>query len=441
MRKISKFLNPINLIILIFLPANIFAQLSLNEAFQLLEKNNLSLKQLEHTISQSEHEINIQQTNYYPVISSSVSYNHISELASLEIPFQIPGVTIPAIEAGAKDQFDLALLIKQPVFTGFRTKNLVKAANQQHQAEQIKKDILHNQLLFQFGQLFRKVQLNLLQQEVLQQSIKRADLQLQKITYLLDAQQATGFDTLEVANRKLQISNQLLKLEHVESILKSKLLFLLNVEKIGEIEIPGLNKIKLDLNDIQFYQNIAIGQRPELNQVSALQKAQSFRVKVIQSMFYPQIFANATYHYARPGVNFFKDEWMNYYTFGVNLQWELWNWNRTKRQSEKTRLAVHQLDLKSQELVLNIKQEVTEVFQYLLTTREQVNLQAKLVQQEKKRYQLINRKFEQQLATTLDVSDSENKLREAELALQNTYIEWFLYQLQMDYVTGIIGKN
>ena len=132
---------------------------------------------------------------------------------------------------------------------------------------------------------------------------------------------------------------------------------------------------------------------------------------------------------------------MNYYTFGVNLQWELWNWNRTKQQSQKTQLAIQQLDLKSQELVLNIKQGVTEVFQYLLTTKEQVHLQEQLVQQEKNRFQLINKKFEQQLATTLDLSDSENRLRVAELALQNTYIEWFLYQLQMDYVTGMIGKN
>jgi outer membrane protein TolC len=441
MRKFSRFLNQNFLIILIFLPTTIFAQLSLEETFQLVEENNLSLKQLEQTIAQAEHEINIQRTNYFPIISSSASYNHISELASLEIPFQIPGVTIPSIEAGVKDQFDLALLIKQPVFTGFRTKNLIKAANQKYQAEQIRKDILHNQLLFQVGQLFRNVQLNLLQQEVLHQSIKRADLQLQKITNLLEAQQTTGFDTLEVANRKLQISNQLLKLQHVENILKSKLLFLLNVEKVVDIEIPSLNEIKLDLKDIQFYENVAITQRPELNQISALQKAQSFQVKVIQSMFYPQVFANATYHYARPGVNFFKDEWMNYYTFGVNLQWELWNWNRTKQQSQQTKLAIQQLDLKSQELVQNIKQEVTEVFQYLLTTKEQVHLQEMLVQQENVRYQIINRKFEQQLATTLDMSDSENKLREAELVLQNTYIEWFLYQLQMDYVTGIIGKN
>lgn len=446
MRIISKFLNLLCFAILIFLPITIQAQqktklFTLKEAFQLVETNNLSLKQLEQTIAQTEHEINLQKINYYPIISSSASYNHVSELAALEIPFQIPGVSIPSIEAGVKDQYDLAFIIKQPVFTGFRTKNLINAAKQQHQVEKIKKDVLQHQLLFQVGQLFYNTQLNLLQQQVLQKSIKRADLQLQKIRNLLEAQQATSFDTLEVSNRKLQISNQLVKLQHGEDILKSKLLFLLNVEKIEKIEVPSLHEIKLELNDLYFYQNIAISQRPELNQISALQKAQSFRVKVVKSMFYPQIFANATYHYARPGVNFFRDEWMNYYTVGVNLQWELWNWGRTKQQSQQTQLAIQQLDLKIQELILNIKQEVTEAYQYLVTTREQMFLQKKLVEQEKLRFQLMNKKFEQYLVTSLDVSDSENKLREAELALQNTYIEWLLYQLQLDYETGVIGKN
>jgi len=67
----------------------------LKDVFQLLEENNLSLQQLESRIHQFELELTIQKTGYLPIISSSVTYNHVSELAKLEIPFQLPGLVIP----------------------------------------------------------------------------------------------------------------------------------------------------------------------------------------------------------------------------------------------------------------------------------------------------------------------------------------------------------
>jgi len=414
---------------------------SLKDAFKILETNNLSLQQLEKTINQSHLEMKIKKTGYLPTISSTASFNYVSELAQLEIPFQLPGITIPTIEAGVKDQYDLALILKQPLFTGFRKKNLVNASEKQHLANQIQKRVLKNKLFFQVGQIVHNIQLNLLQQKVLEQSIDRANFQLQKVKNLLEAKQITAFDTLEIANRKLHVSNQLIKLKNVKKVLRSKLLFLLNTDELAEIELPDFMEQNLILNDLQFYSNQAVAQRPELKQFVELKDAQAFQVKAIQSAYFPQIYANATYHYARPGVNFFKDEWMDYYTFGVNLQWEMWNWNRTKQKSQQTKLSIQQLDLKIQEIRQKIEQEVTEVYQYLLTTREQIELQQKLVQQEKSRYQITNEKYEQGLATTLDLSDSEKKLTEAEFNLQKSYVEWKQYKLQLDYVAGIIGIN
>ena len=61
--------------------------------------------------------------------------------------------------------------------------------------------------------------------------------------------------------------------------------------------------------------------------------------------------------------------------------------------------------------------------------------------QEKERYRIAGRKFEQGMATSLDMSDAEKKLTEAELLLQKDYVEWRQYQLQLDYATGLIGKK
>ncbi len=413
----------------------------LTDAFRILEENNLAIKQMENSIADSELEIYIQKTGYLPTLATTASYNHVSELSELVIPFQFPGLSLPAIEAGVKNQYDFAVIAKQPLFTGFRTQNLIQAAGEQHRANKIQKDILRNRLYLQVAQLYFGVQLNLLQQKVLEQSVNRTDLQLQKVKQFLHAQQATFFDTLEVSNRKLQISNQLQKLKKIKDIIVSKLLFLLNIKKIPQLQITDFDEQNLYLKELEFYQNKALSKRPELNQATALTDAQNYRVKVVRSAYFPQVYASVSYHYSRPGVNFFKDEWMDYYTVGLNLQWEMWNWHKTKQKTEQARYMVRQLDLKTREIMESIGQEIREAYINLLTTKEQIFLQQKLVNMEKERYRITEKRYDQGLATSFDLRDAEKKLTEAELLIQNTFIEWQSYTLQLDYATGVIGKK
>ena len=413
----------------------------LKDVFRILEENNLAIKQLENTIARSELEISLQKTNYLPTLTTTASYNHVSELAELEVPFPLPGISLPVIEAGTKDQYDFALIAKQPLFTGFRTRNLIRVADNKLEADTIQKDVLRNWLFLQGAQLYHNIQLNLLRQKILQQSINRIDLQLQKANQLLLAQQATFFDTLEVANRKLQVSNQLQKLKKVKDILISKLLFLLNNDKIPQIQSANINSQNLHLEELQIYQNRAIKNRPELKRASALSNAQNYRVKVVRSAYFPKVFASATYHYSRPGVNFFRDKWMDYYTVGLNFQWQLWNWHKTKRKAEQAMHMVQQLDLKTREVMESIRQETTEAYMNLLAIKEQIFLQQKLVNMEKERYRITDERYDQGLATALDLGDSEQKLTEAELLLKKNFIEWQNYFLQLDYATGVIGKK
>lgn len=415
--------------------------LDLNGAFALVKANNLNLKQFETAMRQAQLETGIQKTAYLPTVATAASFNYISELAKLEVPLSLPGISIPPIEAGVKNQYDLAILVKQPLFTGFRTKNLIRSAKAQEQANAVEKEILLNKLYLQTGQLFYGIQLNRYQRKVLQQSVRRADVQLEKVRNLLQAQQITRFDTLQVANRKLTLQNRILRLRHLEEILLSKFRFLLNTDAPAEIELIRLQQVPLSLEDLSSYIRIARENRPELRKLQALKNARSFSAKAVRSVRFPQVFASATYHYARPGVNFFKDQWMNYFTAGVNLQWEIWNWRRTKQKTEQVTLGIQKIDLQTQQMIKNIEQEIEEAYKYLISTKEQIMLQKKIVAQEKERYRIAGRKFEQGIATSLDVSDAEKKLTEAELLLQKDYVEWRQHQLQLKYATGLIGKK
>lgn len=430
------------LLIALSLNASVFAQrlLTLDDAWQMVLRNNLTLRQQLKVIEQTAEEVRIQRTGYLPTLGITGGYQHFSETAEIELPFNLPN-TPSTIQAGVNNRYDLAATLQQPIFTGFRTRNLVKAAQQQRFAQQIQREVVQNQLRLQVGLAFYQLQYNRNQQSVLAESIRRADNQLQLTRSLFRAAQIAAFDTLEVANRKLQLETQLQQLKNLYQVQLSQFRFLLNTDEPVDVKPIVLESVDLTQTDLTAAQTEAIKMRPELQQIAALQNAQKKRTGAIKSQFFPQIFAEAAYHYSRPGVNFFRDEWMDYYTLSVGLQWEIWNWGKSRRQVVQSRMESQKLSLKEQQLVNDIRRQVTEAAEMLETTREQIRLQRQLAAQEKERYRIAKNAFEQGQATSLDLQNAETALTQAELLLRQRYIEWRQLKLQLVFATGEIGKK
>ncbi|OPX31426.1 hypothetical protein B1H10_08815 [candidate division KSB1 bacterium 4484_188] len=331
--------------------------------------------------------------------------------------------------------------MQQPLFTGFRTRNMVKSAAENIRQAEAQKQAVENRILLQIHSIYYSAQLNELQQRVLQTSRERLRQQLQVVKNLFVAGQATGFDTLKMSNQLLDIQTKQARLGHVSKVILSQLALVLNVPSVPSVEKFSAENLNTALPAQSYYLKLAEKLRPEFAQFKHQFQTQMFRKKALQSRYFPQLFARAGYHYARPGVNFFKDEWMKYYTIGLNLQWELWHRGKTGRQVKQAEYSLKIIDSEAQKLRQNIRQQVIQTYENLLSDREQIELTRKLVLQEQKRYRMVRDKFEQGLATTIEVSDAENALTAAQLQLQVNYINWLKDQAQMSFVTGQIGQD
>lgn len=419
----------------------VFAQeLDLPGLWNLAAKHSLKLEEARKQIESTERDLAIQKASRLPVLSASAAHNYISEVAQFELPFTIPGRPPLEITAGTHRTTDLAVTLQQPLFTGFRLQNSVRAAAQQMEAQRAAYRATANALFLQVGQLYYSLQRNLLHQKVLEQSVQRANLHLRRARALLDAQQIAPFDTLEVANRVLSLTTQLRGLQHQRRILLARLLRAVNVADLDSLAVVNTDTIHFALQPLSDYQRKAKQLRPELHQLSSLQRASAFGVKAARSAFYPQIVATASYHYARPGVNFFRDEWMTYYTAGVGLRWALWDWHSRERQVEKATIALQQVETKRDELLAAVQEQVTEAYQSLLNARDQIELQKQLVRQEKERYRIVREQFRNAQASSLDLSLSETALTAAELGLQDSLIRWLQTRLQLAFATGQLGS-
>jgi outer membrane protein TolC len=421
-------------LLLLLIPTLLISQdkLSLKQAWSVALQNNYTLQQQENLIEKAREEISIQKTDYYPSLSSS---GLLARANFDKFPMKLPN------ESGKVGIDLISLSINQSIFSGLRTKNLVESAQEKLVAQVIHKSMIQNTVLIEVGNLYYEIQNNLLQQQTLESSINRINNQQKRINNLFVSEQATPYDTLEISNKKLQIENQLAILKDVEKILWSNFKYLLNEE-----ELPPLSPLSTELNQITLqdqkdYVQLAIQIRPEFKNLSAQKKAQIIYSDVLKARYYPHLSASIGFNFLKMTGDLFIDEWTNFYSVLINFQWELWNWNRDSKKVQQAKLDIRNLELQELQFMQDIKHQIKIAYQNLLSTQRKIVLQKKLVSQEQKKYRITEERYNQGLATFLDLDSSELAFTEAETELLKNYINWYKNRLQLDFATGMISQN
>ncbi len=414
--------------------------LTLRSAWWLLLQNNLTLKQQQAALEKARALYHQVQTNRLPTLQAGGSYRYISDIPQLELPIPIPGVTLPQIEAGAHNQYDLFLQVVQPVFTGFRLRNVVKMQKHQVESMRIATQRVQQQLLFQVGQLYYTYQLNLLQQRVVAASIRRIETGIARSRALFAHQQITAFDTLRFVNQRLRLVNQFRNLKRQNEMVLSQLRVLLNKDSLPTPK-QKLEGLDFALQPEGYYQNLARQNRPELQEVHFRKQVALLGQRVAKAAYFPQISAYAAVHYGNPGANFFRKEWNVYTLAGLQFSFDVWNWGRTYYQVQEAAARMRQLSLEDEKLLQQIQSEVHTTYLQLLQIQEEQAYLQRLVEQEMLRYQLVQHKYQVGMATSLDLQEAESALTTAQLQLEANRIAWLKLKLKMDLVTGTIGKN
>ncbi|GAB4337383.1 MAG: hypothetical protein Kow0037_20080 [Calditrichia bacterium] len=409
---------------------------TLKDLWAILDQQNLSLQQLEAQIKGLENFQKSEKADYFPTIRLQGNAAHVSEVASLELPFILPGQPPVQIEAGVKNQYDIALTAVQPIFTGFRTRNRVKLAKAQLQARQEALESLRNQLKLQVAQVYYNLRLLQLQKAIYHSSQKRWELAKRIVDQKFKLKQATAFDTLNVARQLIRIQSHLAEADNQYQKLKNGLAALLNLEDVDNFEFKEEPLNQPVIRPLSFYLQEALARRAELNSEKHQIAAARFQKQIVRSGYLPQINASISYHYARPGINFFKDEWMDYYQAGVSFSWELWHRGKRQAQVRQVNWQLKQARLKLNETEAKIRREVKDAYQELLHSRQQLEISRNLLQREEQRYRLAAALFEKGQIGILDLSATENELTGAQLNYNIRQAQFSLAWHNLQFASG-----
>jgi len=250
-----------------------------------------------------------------------------------------------------------------------------------------------------------------------------------------------AFDTLQVYNQTLAL--QIEKEENamntrVVALQMSRLLDLTPMRPIADITIEPPNTQPPALDSLR---QTAFVSRPEFESVRLGQRSARLQQKLARSSYFPTIFGHANYHYAKPGLDPVANEWMDYFSVGVNLQWNLWRWQGDQRKAEEFEVLHNRFELEERELRLKIRNEVEESLERLQFSRQQWQLAEELQAQQAERYRIVSVQHQNGIASTNDLITAEADLTSAELQAQQALIRYYLDLADLKRATGTIDQE
>ncbi len=414
--------------------------LDLDEALRLARQNNLQLKKQQQKQKIAEMEVAIKRGQLLPSLDVSATSSYTDEIAKIDLPFTLPGRP-GQIELGKHDRTDIAIGLRQPLFTGFRLNTQVELAKTALESEQTRLAFLNQQTAYQVYLLFYQAQSLKKERRIQAASLARLDVQLDQARSLFNAAQAMAYDTLQVYNQTLQLKillDQNQRDQRLVDLQMARLLDLPEGRPVGEAELQKPLEFSLRLDSLK---QIAAQRRPELSGVRLGQRGAQLSRKLAKSTYFPDIGAEAKYHYAKPGLNQVANQWMDYSTVGISLQWNLWRWQQDRHRVEEAEVEYSRLTIEERELLRSIDYEVERSWENANFAAKQIQLAERLLAQQQERYRIVSAQQREGVATTNDVIVAEADLTQAELQLQRALIQYYLSQSEILLATGSIHTD
>lgn len=352
-----------------------------------------------------------------PSFSTQASYLRLSDNIP-EISF--PADTLPGLETATfapveLNQYYAEVAVEQPLFTGFRLTNQIRAARRLADAAAGDAGQEEADVAFQVRRAYWRLYQALAVREATDEALGQVEAHLRDVRNRRDAGAALVSDVLAVQTRRSEV-----RLEGVEAA---------NAVRVARLELNRLTGLPLDAEvrpvaevtveslpeEVAELVAHALDTRPALAALGARVEASDAEVAVTEGAWLPEAALNGRYIYARPNPYFFteQDEFRGSWEAGVVLRWKLWDGGA--RQAE-TRQAQARSEGVRARLAAARETVAVEVMRQNLEVQraaEAVAVAGENVEEAAETLRMVRLQYAEGASLSAQVLDAEQALRSA----------------------------
>lgn len=332
------------LITITTLPSMAQQSITLDECYRLVLKNYPLEKQLKLLEAQNNLDGEVITNSKKPQFSLDAQATYQSDV--IEVP--IPNSSIKPLN---NDQYRATLSVNQLIYNGGVTDASlnVKSAQFKTRQKQVEVNLYH--LKQQINQLYFSILL--LKETGLLLKAKQAQLQVK----LKEVTSGIKYGVLLPSSDKV-LEAELLKISQQFQELESNKLAL--IETLSSLISQPLNADTLFKNSLSETQLQAEVNRPELELFQFKKDEIENTETLISKQNIPKLVGFATGGYGNPGLNMLDNSFQPFYTVGVKLHWNAFDWNSNKKQRKSLAISKDIVDNESDIFKLNTTIELNK---------------------------------------------------------------------------------
>jgi outer membrane protein TolC len=346
-------MKKISTLLLLLLTFSSFSQekLSLDTCYEMVSKNYPLVKQYDLFTQQHDLDVAVLKTEKLPQLDFSAQATYQSDVTS--IPVMIPGSTI---EPPNKDQYKTTISLNQLIYDGglIDAAVAIKKAGLKTQQKQVEVNLY--QLKEQINQLYFSILL--LQEKRLLLTAKKT----QVATTLKEVKAGVKFGTLLPATDHVLEAEILKIIQQFTEIDANRMSLIETLSKLTGQDISS--NIVLENPEVSANLESEM-KRPEL-ELFQLQKEQiEASEQLIAKKNAPKLLGFATGGYGNPGLNMLENSFQTYYMAGIQLNWNIFDWNAAKTERKSLKINKEIIDNQQEIFKLNtnieLNQQLTEI--------------------------------------------------------------------------------
>ncbi len=434
LRRRVLFLIPVMAILFLTPASPVRAEvLTLKDCLDIAARNSWSILKAEEDVVQAEWQLRQAKTEFYPKLSTSYSYAHLSPLSSINF-----GGT--SVDVGYADNYAWNIKAVQPLFTGFKLITNRRLKELGLDVSQIALIRAKQDLALAVKQAYYQVLLAEKGRLVAEQAVKLLESQVHVAKNFYQVGMIPKNDLLQVEVDLADRRQKLVLAENSVHVAKARLNTVMRRDVQAPIEIEDVLDIIPASPDFEASLRRAYRQRPELKQAQKAVDIAQQGIKLAEADYYPALSFSASYERERdePWVwGAGTDGNREVTTLALSFEWTFWEWNKTRYAVAEQRSALLKARHTMRELKDAIALEVKNAILNLKAAQKNIGVAKLAVAQAEENYRISEERYKEQVTTSTEVLDAQTRLSQARL---NYYAALYEHHLALAQLKRSMGE-
>ena len=452
--------------------------LSLTEALSLALSRSEEVRVAEQQVELASAQVRTARSSLLPQVNTQVGYTKtlrsVFQGAEIEIPdslrfepdslapigdrisylerntpnaaFGALGSLFSNLPFGRENAWIAAATLNQPLFAGGRIVSGVQLAQHGEAAAEASLREARADVALQVRQAYYGALLAQEAESIVEASVELAQQHLDRVRLLLETGQASELDALRAEVELENLRPQLVQARNARE------LALLNLKRLVNLQIDASVRLTTSLTasdpelprpeDIRLPTLAEAG--PQLSQRAAIEAAERQiamrreQVQIARGAYLPSVSLQANLaRQAFPGGFLPDGQWQDDWTVGFVVQWPLFQGLRRGAEVDAAQAQQRQAELQADQLREGVRLEYEQPLGELEQARAQIAAASRNVTQAQRVYDLTELRYQEGLATQLDVSDARLALQQARMNEANAFHDFYLALARAERALGI----